>query len=254
MPSSEVWWEAFYDEDYRVHFLEEVPAAALDFLVEVLELEPPSRLFDQCCGSGRMSLALARRGFSAVGVDQASGYIEQATRQGQPLAEFYVGDARHFVSPQLCDGGFNFHSSFGYFPRDSDNFAMLECAARSLRSGARFVLDFTNTLGILENFQERLISPLEDGGHLQRLSQLDWERGMLEQRWDFFQASGEGLRSHSSRIRLYMASQLGELLRAAGFSPLRLMGNYDGSPYQPTSPRLIWLSQRNSGESTSAPG
>ena len=41
----------------------------VDFLVELLGLEPGMRVLDVGCGPGRPALALARRGISVLGVD-----------------------------------------------------------------------------------------------------------------------------------------------------------------------------------------
>lgn len=237
----EIWWKEFFDQGYEHQFLGEVTHLEVDFLVEHLQVPLAGRIFDQCCGVGRVSAALTRRGYHCLGVDQSPEYVEVARRTGLEVVQ---GDGRTFVTPRPCDGAFNFFSSFGFFQSDRENFLFLQCAARSLLQGGRFVLDCTNAQRILDGFQPVMVQPLKGGGEVRRLSELFWEEGMVIQRWQFFDAAGQVLREKHSRLRLYLPHQLEQLLKAAGFLPLKLLGGYDHQDFDSSSPRLIWVSQR----------
>lgn len=237
----EMWWREFFDEHYEHRFLRQVSDLEVDFLVEHLQVAVPGRIFDQCCGVGRVSAALRQRGYHCLGVDQSSHYVQVARRSGLEVVQ---ADGRTFVTGQPCDGAFNFFSSFGFFHSDSQNFLLLQCAARSLRRGGRFVLDFTNTLRILDEFQPVMVQPLRDGREVRRLSEILWEEGMLGQRWQFFDAGGQLQMERHTRLRLYLPEQLGQLLRAAGLRPLKLLGGYHHQEFDSSAPRMIWVSQR----------
>lgn len=88
----------------------------VDFLVDALRLVPGQRILDVGCGPGRHSLALARRGFSVLGVDLSDAFIvlarESAAADGIP-ARFEVADVRDLAFADefdaaicLCQGGF----------------------------------------------------------------------------------------------------------------------------------------------------
>ena len=236
------WWENFFDQDYARRFLPGEVEGEADQLLALLELGPGSRVFDQCCGQGRFSAALARRGLRPVGVDAISEYVESA-RQGCPAGEFFCADAGEFVADPVCDGGFNVYSSFGYCEEDEDNARLLKAARASLRPGARLVLDTINFANVVANFQPSMRQQFEDGLVVERLSQIDWERGLLQQRW-LFRKGDEPTREHSTQTRMFMPRDLAELLRQNGFEPERLLGGLAGGPFERDHPRLVWVARR----------
>jgi SAM-dependent methyltransferase len=86
----------------------------IDFLVDALGLEAGMRVLDIGCGPGRHSLALARRGIRAHGVDLSEDFIGLAREAtGDLPATFAVGDVRELAVDEpydalicLCQGGF----------------------------------------------------------------------------------------------------------------------------------------------------
>src|SRR5688572_5880516 len=102
--SVQPWWHDFFDDAYAAYGLVSIDpvedAQRVEFLVRTLELEPGDRIFDQCCGIGRLSLPLAERGMRIVGVDRVASYIEAARREsarrGLKDCEFHCGDAAEF--------------------------------------------------------------------------------------------------------------------------------------------------------------
>jgi SAM-dependent methyltransferase len=81
----------------------------VDFLVDVLGLEPGMRVLDVGCGPGRHSVAMARRGIEVVGVDISERFVEVALefadREGvSSLVEFHRADARAMVGDARFDG------------------------------------------------------------------------------------------------------------------------------------------------------
>ena len=61
------------DEEKKKAAIEEAEQA-----VKLLDLEPGAEILDLCCGLGRHSVELARRGFRVTGVDRTVGYLEKA--------------------------------------------------------------------------------------------------------------------------------------------------------------------------------
>jgi D-alanine-D-alanine ligase len=75
----------------------------VDYFTTILHLSPGDRILDLCCGQGRHSLELARRGFTRVkGLDRSHYLIQkakaQARREGLNV-QFKEGDARKLPYP-----------------------------------------------------------------------------------------------------------------------------------------------------------
>ncbi|MFN8607278.1 MAG: class I SAM-dependent methyltransferase [Vulcanimicrobiota bacterium] len=236
------WWEDFFDQEYAHRFLEREVEPDVFQLLELLELGAGSRILDQCCGPGLHSRVLARRGLTPVGVDLCADYIDTA-RANCPAGEFVCQDAGQFVADPPCDGAFNVYSSFGYSACDRENARLLQAARSSLRPGARLVLETINAANVITNFQPLISHQFADGQVAERVSWLDWERGLLKQNWRI-RRPGQADREHATQMRLFLPSELAGLLSACGFEPLRLLGGLQGGPFQRDSPRMLWVARR----------
>jgi 2-polyprenyl-3-methyl-5-hydroxy-6-metoxy-1,4-benzoquinol methylase len=230
------WWETLYDEQFVDLLMDrgsqESESTAAD-LICFLHLQPGQRVFDQCCGFGRLSLPLAQRGMQVIGVDQAQSYIararEDASRAGVSI-DYEVADALEFVPPEPCDVAFNWWTSFGYYPDDFRNRLMIRRAHGALKPGGLFALDTMNPPGVLRHFQPTLVNRHDsaDGQTvLLRESQVDLHAGTLNKRWTYFLAKGERV-VHDTVVRLYMPHQLVEMFQAAGFTEVELFADCQG--------------------------
>ena len=112
-------------------------AEEVDLLIRSVGLQRNDRILDLCCGQGRHSLELARRGFTRVtGLDRSRYLIRLARKRAKQRnlpVSFHEGDARRF---RLGDGDFHcvciLGNSFGYFERPEDDLAVLEAVKRAL--------------------------------------------------------------------------------------------------------------------------
>ena len=248
------WWNTLYD-DLLADLLLARPEddtevrATLDFLTTELRLTGTSRVFDQCCGIGSLALPLARRGITVIGVDQATRYVDRATRaaneRGVP-ATFFAGDAFEFVPTERVDAAFNWWTSFGYTLDDDRNAEMLRRAYDSLVPGGRFALDYLNVPGILRGFQRHVVLQRQTSHGevvLWRDSAIDLARGSMKKKWTYFVPNGERV-EHESTVKLYLPDALGALLSRVGFVEVCFFGDVHGGPLDLDSPRCIAIAQR----------
>lgn len=238
------WWPALYDDLLADVLLDGTTGVdeTVRFLSRALRLTPGARVFDQCCGTGRLSVALARSGLQVIGVDQAAGYIERARAAAAGLdARFDVGDAFEYVPDRACHGALNWWTSFGYLPDDDANTRMLRRAFEALAPGGRFALDYPNVPNLYATFRPHEITRRGDITML-RESRFDLARGLLHKKWTFL--VGEQRVERDSVLRLYTPDRLAQLLEVAGFVDLELFGGVDGAPLAFDRPRCIIVGAR----------
>lgn len=243
------WWQTFYDENLADMLLEQTSAAeisrAADFLIQALALRSGESVLDQCCGSGRLTWEMARRGYSMRGMDLIPGYIQRAQQREPASANvpcFEVADAFVFKADPPCDAVFNWWTSFGYAEDDAINTLMLRRAWESLRPGGRYALDFMNVPGLYRHFLPHVVTRCGEVT-LIRESTLDLSASVIRKQWTYFLPEGRRVVHHSA-VRLYDPAALRRMFEAAGFADVTYFGDVDASPLTLNSPRCIITAHR----------
>ena len=238
------WWAQFFDEEYEVlykHVLEpsrtEREVAAC---VSILGLKPGMRVLDLCCGTGRHSIPLQRRGMRVVGVDQSRALLGRATDKSQRVGAFPAwvrSDARDVpLRDGSCDAAICLFNSLGY-GADSDAMAMLREARRCARS---LLLEIVH--------RDEHVRTCAPGGEL-TWTERDGLR-ILTEWWiepvpgvsrAIFRIQREGKPDvvRELRHRLYTVTEMIAMLRKAGFERIECYGDYDRNAFATDSPLLV---------------
>lgn len=149
----------FLGENYLNYGFTRGTEQEVDFLLEVMHLQPGQTVLDVGCGPGRHSLALARRGIRVTGIDITPRFIElakeKATQENLP-ASFFVQDARALSFDNqfdgvicLCEGAFGLVGSLENHRR------VLRGIRRALRPGGLFVLTALHALAVARQVQDQ---------------------------------------------------------------------------------------------------
>jgi SAM-dependent methyltransferase len=225
----------------------EVPRVA-DGVTALARLDlygPPSgaasgpRLLDLCCGFGRISLELARRGFAVTGVDITESFLrtagEDALYDGLDV-EFVREDARSFRRPGFFDAAVNLYISFGYFEDPADDLLAARNVFDSLKPGGVFIMETLGKEIAVRDFIE--CEWFERAGYtvLTEYEAVDsW--AALKNRWVLIRG-GERTEKVFTQ-RLYAATELRRLLFEAGFDSVKIYGDWDESAYDEKAEKLI---------------
>jgi SAM-dependent methyltransferase len=130
----------------------------VDFLIELMNLQPNTRILDIGCGPGRHSLELARRGVKSIGVDISSEFIKYANQiatNDKLNAEFLVADARELTFNQEFDGAICLcEGAFGLAGSEENHRKVLKGVHEALRVGSLFVLTVVNALNLARGVTE----------------------------------------------------------------------------------------------------
>jgi SAM-dependent methyltransferase len=203
-------------------------------------------VLDLCCGNGRISIFMAKKGFKAVGVDISRAFLEDARRKAEELnvlkmVTFLEGDVRNLkeavgnVSRDF-DIVVNAWTSFGYFSHE-DDFSMFKQSRELSRDGA--VLLITETMH--SDYLSLRFTPTSyaEIGNIVLLENRKYDptTSQISSSWSFYNKRGEDL-IFVDRIEIvnhaYSVSELSSLLRRAGWEPVSFYGSF--STLQPMSP------------------
>jgi len=178
------FWETFAPTMFSERHWSAVPFE-VDQVISRLGLEHGAAVLDLCCGPGRHSLEMARRGLRVTGGDRTASYLAkaraQAGEQGLEI-EFIQDDMRRFVRPGAYDGAIMMYTSFGYFEDPAENQAVLANVQRSLKAGGALIVDVMGKEVLARVFQPRDWSEQEGALFLQERSiSKDWS--WIDNRW-----------------------------------------------------------------------
>lgn len=210
----------------------------------LLGISQGASVLDLCCGVGRHSLELARRGFRVTGVDRTSAYLEKARKQAQAEGldvEFVQDDMRTFCRMNAFNAAVNLFTSFGYFEDLEEDRRVVMNVYRSLRSGGVFLVEMMGKEVLARIFRERDWHE-EDGVIFLEERKLSKNWSWIENRWIMLK-NGEKQEFRISH-RLYSAVELSELLNECGFSVVDVYGDLTGAPYDHAAKRLVAVAHK----------
>jgi len=236
-------WEAMADTMFS---FERWDAASkeIDSLLKTLDIQPEAHILDLCCGPGRHSLDLARRGFKVTGVDRTTHYLDmardKAAWEGLKI-EWVQEDMRRFVRAGAFDVALSMYTTFGYFENPEDERRVARNVFDSLKPGGRWVIDLMGKEVLARIYQARDWMEKDDTIMMEeRIISPDWSH--MNMRWILLKDGRKD--EFKLRLWLYSAVELVELLKSVGFSKVESYGDLDGGPYDIKAKRLITIATR----------
>lgn len=234
------WWADYFDETFLDVYGDLLPedeaAEEAAAAMEALGLKPAAHVLDLACGWGRHSLALARLGFRVTAIDLSttllSGAVTRSREAGLPI-EWIRGDIRALPFGRQFDAVLCLFSSLGYFPSDDDDLRVLREVCRVLAPGGRLLLETMHRDLLAREFVERDWWEGPDGSPVLVEREFDAVAGVSREwlRW-------RG-REKYHEIRVRSAPEWARLLDLAGLEAESWLGDWELSPFEHTSERLI---------------
>jgi SAM-dependent methyltransferase len=241
--SDEKFWKT-----YKPFIFGEKQWARAPFEVEaslkLLGLKAKGRVLDLCCGPGRHSLELARRGFAVVGVDSTASYIAEAKKRAKAeklKIEFVKGDMRRFRRLGAFDAVINMFTAFGYFKNPRHDHRVLLNIHRSLKPGGKLLMEMLGKEILARVFKEREWRR-ENGATLLEERKLSQGWSWIDCRWIIIK--GKRRSEFTVSHRLYSAKELADLLKVSGFVKIKVFGDLAGAAYDHKAIRLVIVAQK----------
>ena len=209
-------------------------------IIALLGIKEGARILDLCCGVGRHSLELARRGLRVTGVDRTKRYLDRASERARTEGleiEFVLEDMRTFCRPDAFDATVNLFTSFGYFEDAEQDRQVAMNVYRSLRADGSFLVDVMGKEILARIYLQRDWDERDGGLLLLEERQVTRNWSWVENRWIIV----KGAERHELKLshRIYSAVELASLLSECGFARVDVYGDLAGNPYDNTARRLV---------------
>jgi len=258
------WWVEFFDELYHEIYsmlqTEDRNRAEAQFIAEILELGPGSRLLDLGCGFARVATHLASMGVEVLCLDFSEKLLSIALRR---IYDMGVDDRVHLVRGDMratslrgssVDAAIIWFTTFGFFS-DEENERILDQLAHVVKPGGRVAIDLFNALRALhtaihsdaEGRRPGFTWWSEEGKYLV-LESIEFDVLTMRSRSRrviIDRESGARIADRLIDIRMYMPHEIARMLTSRGFEIEKILGNYRGEPYRPLSPRMIIVARKH---------
>jgi D-alanine-D-alanine ligase len=223
------WWRRIFNHLYLktdgdVVDDQGITGREIDRVARILHLGPDEKILDLCCGQGRHTLELARRGYNAEGLDQSHYLIQRARstakREGLQV-RFREGDARRLpYRTDTYDVVLVLGNSFGYFDSVEEDLRILTELRRILKPWGRVLLDVADGEYLKGHFQPRSWEWIDRTMFVCRERSLSLDEQRLISREVITDVNKGVVADQFYAERLYTPEALQRLLERAGFSSI----------------------------------
>jgi SAM-dependent methyltransferase len=234
--------ERFWIDLYPFLFPEKKLQIAIEEIEKIVTLTgfQGNTVLDLCCGPGRHTVVLAKKGYKVTAVDRTPFLLNKAKERAQTegvAVEWVLEDMRNFVRPNAYDLVINLFTSFGYFDDKQDDIKVLKHIYQSLKPGGLCLLDMTSKEILAKIFHPTNSEQVPDGSLIVQRHEIfdDWTR--IRNEWILIK-DGKATSFKFSHT-LYSGQELKDRLLQAGFSKVKLFGSLEGEEYGLQAKRLV---------------
>ena len=218
-------------------------------------------ILDVGCGTGRVMLHLAQEGHYCVGVDTSPQMLARARQKVDILADIesrvklVEGDILTYKSDRPFQMILLPYHTFMHFQYQEEQLQVLSQLSDNLAEGGVMIFDLANAGEAFSTQDDHAIA-LErtfvepQTGHVvmqQSVSTLDRVTQQLHITWIYDEVHKDGTVRRTVApllLRYVFFSEMKLLLAASGLQLVEVYGDYDQSPFEDGSPRMIMVAQK----------
>ncbi|MEW6103608.1 MAG: methyltransferase domain-containing protein [bacterium] len=229
------WWKKIFNPLYLktdgdVVDDQRLTKDEVSLIIEALKPKKDEEILDLCCGQGRHTIELARRGFLNVeGLDRSHYLIYKAKtlskKEGLNI-KFKEGDARKLpYPPDTFDIVIILGNSFGYFESIKDDIKVLYEVFRILKPWGRLLIELADGEYLKTNFNPRSWEWMDKNHFVCRERSLSLDGQRLISREVITDVEKGVIADQFYAERLYTKDDISNLLKNANFSNISFNGN-----------------------------
>jgi SAM-dependent methyltransferase len=232
-----------------------------DLAFHLAACEGGRRVLELGCGAGRIALPLARAGHEVLALDLDAALLDIARARARRLPAsararllLREGDMRALdLGEQVFDRVVLAHSTLYCLQSDDEVRAMLGAVRAHLAPGGRLSIDAYAADELHESLDPDAEDPLEEvaritvaGRRWRVLERSDWDRPAqrLDVLYRHVPEDGGPVVDTTIVHRYLRAAELEALLRAEGFSHVRVLGDFGGAPYGEGAEQMVVVASR----------
>lgn len=215
----------------------------------------PRRILDACCGTGNVSVRLARAGFRVVGVDRSLSMLQMAEEKGRRLVEggevpphalaWVCQDVRALRLEQPVDAAVCLYDSLNYLLTPEDLQQALNAMAGAVRPGGLLVFDVYQRWDPDQQVPPKQII---QGAGWSLIWENDFDRRTRHWRTNLKGVLREGHRRHRFTEehveRAYSLAQVRKALAGAGLREVRAFDGFADHPADRYTTRVVYQARK----------
>ena len=222
----------------------------LQFYKKWLPKNKEAEILELCCGTGRLTIPIAKDGYSICGVDYTPSMLEQAKMkaiEAELVIDFIEADIRTLDLQEKFDLIFIPFNSIHHLYRNEDLFNALGCVRNHLKAGGLFLLDCfnPNIQYIVESEKVQAVIAeytTNDGRRVLIKQSMHYESASQINRikWQYFIDD----KFHSVQnmdMRLFFPQELNSYLKQIGFNIIHKFGDFTGGDFDDSSEKQIYI-------------
>ena len=210
-------------------------------------------ILELCCGTGRLTIPIAKDGYNISGVDYTSSMLEQARLKASEAGleiEFVEADIRTLDLQKKYDLIFIPFNSIHHIYQNEDLFKALDVVKSHLKDGGLFLLDcFNPNIQYIVEHEKKQVEVAEyttkDGREVLIKQLMRYERKTQINRieWHYF-INGEFDSIQDLDMRLFFPQEPDAYLEWNGFKIIHKLGSFDEEAFCDDSEKQIFVCQK----------
>jgi SAM-dependent methyltransferase len=222
----------------------------LEFYQNWLPKNKDARILELCCGTGRLTLPIAKEGYNICGVDITSSMLEQAKAKALEIGlvvDFIQADIRTLDLPEKYDLIFIPFNSIHHLYQNEDLFRAFNVVKNHLKENGLFLFDCYNPniqyIVDGEKGQKKIAEYItKDGRKVLIKQKMRYENKSQINRIEWHYYINDKFDSiQNLDMRLYFPQELDSYLERNGFTIIHKFGSFKEEEFNNSSEKQIFV-------------
>ena len=224
----------------------------LQFYKKWLPKNKEAEILELCCGTGRLTIPIAKDGYSICGVDYTPSMLEQAKMkaiEAELVIDFIEADIRMLDLQEKFDLIFIPFNSIHHLYKNEDLFKVFNVVKNHLKDGGLFLLDCfnPNIQYIVEGEKEQkeiAAYTTDDGREVLIKQRMRYENKTQINRieWHYF-INGKFNSIQNLDMRMFFPQELDSYLKWNGFNIIHKYGGFEEEAFKDNSEKQVFVCQ-----------